>query len=551
MTSHTCESIFHKLQIPLFLSFFLLLVSPAISQNQLPQDYLSADFHKDRREALRNLLPPNSMAVFFANPIRNRANDVDYVYHQNPDFYYLTGFREPEAVLVIFSSPTDIGGSTCNEIIYIREKNATAEMWTGRRSGLEKAEKTLGISCVKLNKAFAELNLDPEQFDKILFLPFRNDERDGGSKTDLASLKAQFKEMIQYPENFNTRRYQLYELMKTTDLENSANVAQVIDRYFNFGPQPSSDDPLELYRNAKSDLERKTIIEELPPTNIDASALGYMMGQLREIKTPEEMALLRKAINISAVAQTEVMKAMHPDMSELEVQGIHEFVYKKYGAEYEGYPSIVGAGENGCILHYIDNLEQKLDNDLVLMDVGAEYHGYTADVTRTIPANGKFSPEQKKIYQIVLEAQEAAFEKCKPGSGFSEPHIAAQQVINKGLAELGIIKKGEYHSYFPHGTSHYLGLDVHDRGNYGPLAQNMVITVEPGIYIPHGSPCDEKWWGIAVRIEDDVLITADGYENLSRFAPRKAEEIESLMAKPSPLDDFILPNLEEIDRSDE
>jgi Xaa-Pro aminopeptidase len=257
------------------------------------------------------------------------------------------------------------------------------------------------------------------------------------------------------------------------------------------------------------------------------------------------MKLMRKAIGISAVAQREVMKAMHPGMSEREIQGIHEFVYRRYGSEYEGYPSIVGASNNGCVLHYVENSRPRVDNDLVLMDIGAEYHGYTADVTRTVPANGKFNKEQRAIYDLVYRAQEAGIAACREGADFEDPHEAAANVINKGLVALGIIKDvQEKHLYFPHGTSHYLGLDVHDRGTYGPLKANSVITVEPGIYIPDGSPCDKKWWGIAVRIEDDILITPGGPENLSAGAPRKAEDIEKLMAEKSVLNDWQLPKVE-------
>jgi len=223
------------------------------------------------------------------------------------------------------------------------------------------------------------------------------------------------------------------------------------------------------------------------------------------------------------------MKAMHSGMSETEIQGVHEFVYKKYGSEYEGYPSIVGAGNNGCVLHYIENTKTKVENDLVLMDLGAEYHGYTADVT---------------IYDVVYKAQEAGIKACTVGNSFSASDQEAKRVINKGLVRLGIIKEDERHSYFPHGTSHYLGLDVHDPGTYGPLQANSVITVEPGIYIPDGSPCDKKWWGIAVRIEDDILITENGPVNLSAEAPRTADAIEKMMKNSSALDDFKLPKLD-------
>jgi Xaa-Pro aminopeptidase len=231
-------------------------------------------------------------------------------------------------------------------------------------------------------------------------------------------------------------------------------------------------------------------------------------------------------------------------MSETEIQGLHEFVHKKYGAEHVGYPSIVGAGNNGCVLHYVDNNKTRVGNQLILMDVGAEYHGYTADVTRTIPANGKFSNEQKLIYNIVYEAQEAAFKKCKEGSSWQELNKAARDVVTEGLVKLGIAAtKEEANKYYPHSLGHHIGLDVHDRNTSTKLKKGMVITIEPGIYIPDDSPCDKKWWGIAVRIEDDLLIKEKDYEILSSAAPRKADEIEKIIAEKSALDDFTLPKL--------
>jgi Xaa-Pro aminopeptidase len=239
------------------------------------------------------------------------------------------------------------------------------------------------------------------------------------------------------------------------------------------------------------------------------------------------------------------MKALRADMSELEIQGLHEYVHKKYGAEEVGYGSIIGSGENGCTLHYEENTKTKIGNDMVLMDVGAEYHGYTADVTRTVPADGKFSPEERAIYQIVYDAQEAAFKILKDGATWAEASTAARNTISDGLIKLGLITdKKDVGKYYPHGLSHHIGLDVHDRGTYDKLKKDMVITVEPGIYIPNGSACDKKWWGIAVRIEDDVLITQDSYELLSHFAPRKIEDIEKMVSQKSALDNFKLPELE-------
>ncbi len=299
--------------------------------------------------------------------------------------------------------------------------------------------------------------------------------------------------------------------------------------------------------NQLSDFKQKISLKlnATSKNNINLTFLSSSLATMREVQTAEELKLLTKAVRISAIGQVEVMKAMKPHMSETELQGIHEFVYKKYGAEYEGYPSIVGAGNNGCILHYIENNRTKVGNDLVLMDLGAEYRGFTADVTRTIPANGKFTKAQKEIYDLVYEAQEAGIALYTIGTSMQSPNAVARKIINKGLFKLGIIKfVDEKHPYFPHGTSHHIGLDVHDPGNYGNFEENMVVTMEPGIYIPDGSNCDKKYWGIGIRIEDDILVTKNGPVNLSAEAPRTTKEIESMMAKKSVLDDFVLPNLD-------
>jgi Xaa-Pro aminopeptidase len=196
-------------------------------------------------------------------------------------------------------------------------------------------------------------------------------------------------------------------------------------------------------------------------------------------------------------------------------------------------------------LHYIENTKTQVGNELVLMDLGAEYRGFTADVTRTIPANGKFTKAQKEIYDLVYNAQEVGIALYTIGTSMQAPNQAARKVVNEGLFKLGIIKSlDEKHNYFPHGTSHHIGLDVHDPGNYENFEENMIVTMEPGIYIPNGSPCDEKWWGIGIRIEDDILVTKNGPINLSGEAPRTTEEIEKMMSEKSVLDAFILPDLD-------
>ncbi|WP_250437189.1 aminopeptidase P N-terminal domain-containing protein [Hanstruepera flava] len=539
-------------------TFCLFLFSIVITaQDGLPKDYLSSDFHKERRESLRSKMADNSVAVFFANPVRNRANDVDYVYHQDPNFYYLTGYKEPHAVLVVFKeNQTDDNGNTFNEILYVQERNPQAEQWTGRRLGTEGAKKELGFDVAYNGAEFANSGIDFSAFDKVMFNNFKNDYRDSKrNKADLYSLIEAFKAQSNYDKLFveeDPIKNRVYEMIKATDVENSANVAQTIGNAFERFPELKDDEVIAGYVNATDDKTRielkQQVIKiesEAPKSNLDSKSLSTIMASLRQIKTEEEMVLLTKAIRISAMGQREIMKAMHSGMSELEIQGIHEYVYKKYGSEYEGYPSIVGAGHNGCVLHYIENSKMKVENDLVLMDLGAEYHGYTADVTRTIPANGKFTKEQKAIYDLVYEAQEAGIAATVVGAKFGSVDAASREVINAGLVKLGIVEsEDQARQYFPHGTSHYLGLDVHDPGDYGALQANMVITVEPGIYIPDGSPCDKKWWGIAVRIEDDILITDNGPVNLSGEAPRKSDEIEALMKEKSALDDFVLPTLD-------
>jgi Xaa-Pro aminopeptidase len=473
------------------LSNFLTLAQDA----DLPSDFLSKSFHKDRREKLRAILPDNSVAVFFANPVRNRANDVEYVYHQDPDFYYLTGYKEPDAVLFIFKdNQAAANGTLYNEILFVQPRNAMREMWTGRRLGEQGVKDLLGIEQAFNNTEFRKYKVDFSKFDKVLFFDFMNDVRDNPrDSSDLYSMIVDFKAKVNYPD-----------------------------------------------KNATS------LAVEPQKNNLDTKGLANLMSKLRGIKTPEEIEMIRKAVAISCMGQVEVMKAIKPGMSEREIQGIHEFVFKKYQAEDLGYPSIVGAGHNGCILHYIDNYKPSVTSkELILMDLGAEYHGYTADITRTIPVNGKFSPEQKAIYELALKAQEAAMKICKPGIKRSVLTDTCRAVVNRGLIELGIAKPGEKHMYFPHGVSHHIGLDVHDRGD-AMIEENNTIVIEPGIYIPENAPCDKKWWGIAVRIEDDFLITKDGYEHLSKIAPRTVKDIEDLMKQSSIFENYSLPDIDKI-----
>jgi len=511
-----------------------------------PTDFLTPAFHKQRRELLRAQLPAHGAAVVFAAPVRNRANDVDFVYHQNPDFYYLTGYDEPDAVLLLFKEPRTVGGQAgVTEALFTQPRNPAREQWTGRRLGATGAKSQLGLQFAADNKGFASVGISWADFDKIEFADLPADTRDDpADPADLHDLVAAFRQQAGVPTDYNPAVAGLNNAIRRNGLRNAAALTGYLNNQVKENPALAASPLIRAYLAATTDAARQAAIAANPPGRLDDASLGERLGDLRAIKTPEELALLRRAVRISAQGQREVLKLLRPDMGEMEVQGLHEYVYRRYGAEFQGYPSIVGGGANGCILHYETNDRQRLDNDLVLMDCGAEYHGYSADVTRTAPPSGTFSPAQRQVYELVLAAQDAGFAACRPGAEFSAPNKATQEVVAAGLLKLGIIKKKEeMRRYYPHGASHYLGLDVHDRGNYGPLQAGNVITVEPGVYIPAGSPCDPKWWNIGVRIEDDALITATGYENLSAEAPRTVADIERLMAEPSALDGWQLPVL--------
>ena len=532
------------------ISLLFIAISSAIivtAQDDLPKDYLSKEFHMGRREAARFLMPDNSVMVVFAAPARTFSNDITYFYHQNPDLYYFTGYKEPNAVLFIFKEQQVLGdGQKFNELFFVQKRNALAEQWTGRRLGTEGVKSKLGIKNAYNGDELKSFPLDLSKFSTVIFGSFYDDVVDNPSETsDLYDLTSFVKQKINLPADFQNALYR-----DLGSFKNRASVANIDRLKDNFKTKMEAN---EIYRNnalvkAIVDIKDSAGIEkvksQIEEAKINTLLFDQITGTLRETKTPEELQLLRKAVEISCIGQNEVMKTVRPDMSELEIQGLHEYVHKKYGAEEVGYGSIVGAGENGCILHYMENTKTRVGTDLLLMDVGAEYHGYTADVTRTVPVSGKFSPEQKAIYKIVFDAQEAAFKLLKNGAKWSDASAAAKETIANGLLQLGIIKnKEEVNRYYPHGLSHHIGLDVHDKGVSQILKKDMVITIEPGIYIPSDSPCNKKWWGISVRIEDDALITNDSYELLSSFAPRSIEDIEKMIAQKSLLDNYKLPPL--------
>ena len=429
---------------------------------QFDDDRLGGQFHKVRRDQVFRSIGLHSVALFTAALEKNRANDVNYEYHQDPNFYYLTGHIQSKAALVL------INGLPMRELLFVDKKNPARETWTGVRLGTEGGRELLGI-------------YETHPIDSLSFY--------------LDSILPHADTLYYQPTSPKT----VYD--------------------------PLVDTTYQLYAASLDQFKK-----QYPNVTITSSA--PMMARLRSIKTPEEIELLKKAIKISNEAHNEIMKQVKPGWYEYQMQSLGEYIFSKNGAEYTGYPCIVGSGNNSTILHYETNRRKTLDGDFIEMDMGAEYHGYTADITRSFPVNGKFTPAQRAIYNIVLEAQDSGIAQAVVGKNFKAPHEAATKVIIAGLTKLGIIHAPEeYKKYFMHGTSHYLGLDVHDAGTFGNLEPNNVITVEPGIYIAEGSPCDPKWWKIGCRIEDDILITADGPRNLSIASPRKIEDIERLMKK--------------------
>ena len=428
---------------------------------------ISPDEYRQRRAVLMSKMEPNSIAVFKANDPDNRSNDVNYPYRQESNFLYLTGSNESRSYLVLAPEGVRVDDATTEKEIFFVRPKQRSA--SGESLGLEGAQSELGFQTV---------------------LP--STELQGFVKRALAGKKI------------------LYYSPGIPDL--------VYD--------PLMEKRYILSREVKNELQAAF-------PGLEIKSLSGAITEMRSVKSAVEIELLQKAIDATVTAHVEAMKSCEPGMYEYELQAVIEYCYTKNGSEYPGFPSIVGSGPNSCILHYDANRRQMKGGDVVVMDIGAEYHGYSADVTRTIPVNGTFSPAQRAIYEIVLKAQEAAIKELKPGASVSASSQKAIEVFSDGLMKLGIIKKeDEARQFYLHGISHNIGLDVHDPGRIGgSLTPGMVFTVEPGIYIPEGSPCDKKYWNIGVRIEDDVLITEDGVRVLSSAAPKTIKDIETLMKK--------------------
>jgi len=437
-------------------------------------DDIPPAMYKHRRERLRQAFSNRSLILVFAADVRNRQNSVNYEYRQNSDMLYLTGFPEAHSVLFLIPNGISIGNEIVHDVLLVQPRNPAEELWTGVTFGAERAEQLLGIKTLHF-----------DHWQTILGEALR--------KTDTVVLMGLPTPSVQIPVSHDALSIDSIVRQRLTALK-----PNVVVRW-----------------------QRKQITRQ------------------REIKDSAELRLLKKAIDITVEGHLATIKAVRAGMGEYEAEALVEGTFKRLGAEDVGYPSIVGSGGNACVLHYTKNRRRMQHGELVLMDCGAEYHGYSADITRTVPVSGKFSAEQRTLYNLVLEAQNAAIRECTPGADWRYPHSKIVEVLRRGLKTLGIIANNDeqpeqYKWYFPHGSSHCLGLDVHDSQTNTTLQPNMVITVEPGVYIPAGSPCDKRWWNIGIRIEDDILITNGEPIILSERLPRTVETIEALMQQAAP-----------------
>ncbi len=426
--------------------------------------------YKSRRINLSETLPKNSVLLIPGANTQYRNADSAYAFRQDSNFYYLSGFCEPDSLMAIINNDDGI-----NSVIFVPPKDKLKEIWDGHRSG--------PIGAVKeflFDKAY-----DNSEIDNMM------------------------------PEILLGCDQVLYPIGKKNGFDQ-----KVID----WTTEASSKD-----RHSKS-------------INIlDASST---IGNARLIKDDHEINLIKKACDISAEAHIEAMKNVKNAESEQSIESLYVYEFSKRGGRFPAYTPIVAGGENACVLHYIENNKKLNKNELLLVDAGCEYEMYASDITRTYPISGKFSKEQLEIYKIVLDAMNAAIDKVKDGNNIMEPQQISEKIITNGLVELGLLhgdpedlhKKGAFKDFYMHKIGHWLGLDVHDAGDYMEgddfmkFKPGMITTIEPGIYISRSMDVDDKWKGIGIRIEDDILVTKDGNENLTKKVPSDPVEIESLMS---------------------
>ncbi|GIX29444.1 MAG: Xaa-Pro aminopeptidase [Burkholderiales bacterium] len=429
--------------------------------------------YRERRERLARHLG-RGVAVVPTAPERLRNRDTQYPYRYDSYFYYLTGFTEPEAVLVL------VAGDAPRSILFCREKDPEKEVWDGFRYGPEGAREAFG-------------------FDEA---------------RPIGGLDAAMEELL----------------------------ADRPALFYPIGQDPAWDARAVGWVNAVRAKARSGVAA--PSELKDVRAI---LDEMRLVKDAHELSLMRRAARISAAAHRRAMGFVRPGLNEYQVEAelLHEF--RRQGAQAPAYPPIVAGGANACVLHYVANCAPLKDGDLLLIDAGCELDGYASDITRTFPVNGRFSGAQRDVYQLVLAAQAAAIAAVKPGNRWDAPHRAALEVLAQGLIDLKllagsrdeVLEKEAYRRFYMHRTGHWLGLDVHDAGDYKregewrPLVPGMTLTVEPGCYIRPADDVPQAFWNIGVRIEDDVAVTAEGCEVLTRDAPKTVAEIEALMARPA------------------
>jgi len=429
-----------------------------------------------RRKNLMGMMDKHTIAIIPGAREVTRSRDTEYPFRQNSDLFYLTGFEEPDAVLVLVP-----GRRQGQVVLFCRERDPDMELWNGYRLGPEGAVAYLGV-----DDAFPIDDLD--------------------------------------------------EILPGL-IEGTQRI------YYSMGHDDVFDQRVMGWVNQIRKLVRTGAA---PPA--DFTDLAFLLHEQRLIKSAAEVRVMRKAGEISAAAHVRAMQECQPGRYEYHLEAAIQHTFAEHGARFPAYNSIVGSGANACVLHYTENASKMRAGDLVLIDAGCEYQGYAADITRTFPVSGQFSAEQRAIYDLVLEAQRAAIAKVRPGNTWNQPHDATVRVITRGLIKLGLLRGKErelikaeaYREFYMHRAGHWLGLDVHDVGEYRvdgrwrQLEPGMVLTIEPGIYIAaDNTKVPKRWRGIGVRIEDDVVVTEQGCDVLTGDVPKRADEIEALMLQAS------------------
>ena len=427
--------------------------------------------YTERRNKLGSMLPKNSAVVIAGASTQYRNADSSHAFRQDSNFWYLSGFNEAESTLVLLiNKENDV-----ESIVFVPEKNELKEIWDGYRAGPEGAIKDYGF--------------------------------------DLAFNNTEINERL--PDLLAGHNQVFYPVGKSKTLDA---------------------DIISWIKSAKS--------KDRHSSSIDIADASSKVGNQRLIKDDDEIEIMKKACQISAEAHVEAMKFVKPGITEQEMEAFYQYEFSKRGGRFSAYTPIVAGGENACVLHYVENSKPLQDGELLLVDAGCEFELYASDITRTYPINGKFTDPQLAIYEVVLEAQLRSIEAITTNNNVMDAQIISEKVITQGLIDLGILQgsmdelhaTGAFKNFYMHKIGHWLGIDVHDAGDYMEdghymkFKPGMVTTVEPGIYIASSSDVDDKWKGIGIRIEDDILVTADGNKNLTSFVPSNPKEIEALMA---------------------